>query len=399
MAELYFEKIKGDSKGYYALIIFLSLVTAWGFYGFWVMFTQGHETTGMTNQVIWGIPIVNVVYLIGASAGSLIVSALSGVFGKEEYKVFSRMAALMAALMIMGALLDIFLDLGKIEHGLNTTLYFNTTSIFSWNAFLYTSYFIISVIYLIAMFERKDKLVKGLAFLAVGWAVLVHSGTGGIIGFIYSMELWHSPLTAPLFIISAIASGIGLFIPTLVLTFKFTNKPLDENLIKSLAKIMGAMIIVLLYMFCVEIFTRGYVPANLEMLRMQLFDLNTPFPVAFWVLQITIGMLIPLAMLIFPPTFRSVTWISIAGLLHATGVWFERYILVLPGLAYPKEVFPPGYVMEHTPPFEYAAVYVPAWPEIALNIGTFALIFLLFIIGLKVFELLPKTELLEEVSE
>lgn len=399
MAELYFEKIKGDSKEYFAVLIFLGILVLWGLYGFWVTYTQGHWTTGMTNQVIWGFPIVNVVYLIGASAGSLIISALAGVFGKEEYKVFSRMAALLAALMIMGALLDIFLDLGKVDHGMNVTRYFNTASIFSWNAFLYTSYFLICVVYLVAMFERKELLAKGLAILAVGWAVLVHSGTGGIVGFIYSMELWHSPLTPPLFIASAISSGIGLIIPILILTFKYTNKPLDDKLIRDLAYILGAVIIGILYFFVVENLTRGYVPANLEALYMILFDWSQPFPKVFWFIQILLGMVIPLAILLYPKTFRSFTWVSIAGILHAIGVWAERYILVIPGLAYPKEVFPPGMVLEETPPFEYGATYIPGWPEVSLVIGTFALIFLLFMIGLKLFELVPKTELLTEVKE
>ncbi|AEA47689.1 NrfD/PsrC family molybdoenzyme membrane anchor subunit [Archaeoglobus veneficus] len=391
MAELYFSKIKGDSKEYFALLIFLALIVAWGAYGFWVMFRQGHWVTGMTNQVIWGLPIVSVVYLIGASAGSLIISALAGVFGKEEYKIFSRMAAYLAALMIVGALLDIFLDLGKVEHGMNVIRYFNFSSIFSWNAFLYTSYFALCCIYLLAQMERKDKLVKILAIVAVAWAVLVHSGTGGIIGFIYSMDLWHSPLTAPLFIISAIASGIGIMIPILVLTFRYTNRYLDENLIRGLAKIMGAMIILLLYCFTVENLERGYVPAHAEAIYMSLFDWSQPFPKVFWFIQIFMGMLIPLAILLYPRTWRSVNWLCVAGIIHAIGVFAERYILVVPGLAYPKEVFPPGYEMAHIPPFEYGAPYVPGWPEVALVAGTFALIFLLFLIGLKVFELLPET--------
>ncbi|MFO7967601.1 MAG: NrfD/PsrC family molybdoenzyme membrane anchor subunit [Archaeoglobaceae archaeon] len=402
MAEFQFEKIKGESKGYFALLIICAIVSAWGLLGFWVMWTQGHHTTGMTNQVTWGLPIINVVYLIGASAGSLIISALAGVFGKEEYKIFSRMASLLAALMIVGALLDIFLDIGKpIEHGMNVMLHYNTTSVFTWNTILYSVYFVICVVYLLAQMENKDKLVKGLAFFAVGWAVLVHTGTGMIIGFIYSMELWHSPLTPPLFIISAIASGIGLFIPTMAITFKVTKKPLPEHLIRGLAKIMGAMIILLLYSFIVENLVRGYVPANLEALRMLLFDWSLPLPTAFWIIQIGIGMLIPLAMLIYPRTYNSLTGLSVAGLLHAFGVWFERYILVIPGLSYPKEIAPSGNIMQHVPPWEHGVYYVPGWPEVALTVGTFAMIFLAFLIGLKLFEIVPKTELIEteEVSE
>lgn len=402
MAEFQFEKIRGESKGYLALIILCAVVSVWGLIGFWVMWSQGHHTTGMTNQVMWGLPIINVVYLIGASAGSLIISALAGVFGKEEYKVFSRMASLLAALMIVGALLDIFLDIGRpITHGMNVMLHYNTTSVFTWNTILYSVYFVICVVYLLAQMEHKEKLVKGMAFFAVGWAVLVHTGTGMIIGFIYSIPMWHSDLTPPMFIISAIASGIGLFIPTMAVTFKAIKKPLPEHLLRGLAKIMGAMIVLLLYIFIVEFLVKGYVPAHVEALEMLLFNWELPMATAFWIFQILIGMIIPLAMLIYPRTYNSLTGLSVAGLLHAFGVWFERYILVIPGLSFPKELAPPGNVMQHTPPFEHGVYYVPGWPEVALTVGTFAMIFLAFLIGLKLFEIVPKTELIEseEVSE
>ncbi|RLG58995.1 MAG: hypothetical protein DRN95_03135 [Candidatus Hydrothermarchaeota archaeon] len=396
MVELEFEKIKGESKEFFATAFGLLILVLWGLYGFLYTYTKGPWVTGMTNQIPWGLPQVTIVYLIGASAGSLIISALGGVFDKEEYKVFSRLAAYLAALMIIGALLVIFVDLGKPEHAFNLFFHFNFRSIFAWNAFLYSSYLLIIVVYLIAQFERKETLVKVLAFLAVAWAVLVHSGTGGIVGFIYSMELWHSPLTPPLFIISAIASGIGIMIPLLVITFKYTNRELDINLVKGLAKIMGAMIITLLYCFTVEHLTRGYVPGNSEALHMTLFE--APFGTVFWFIQIFVGMIIPLALLIYPKTFNSVKWICVASILLAIGVFAERYTLIVPGLSYSKEILP-GMVVESVPPFVKGASYVPGWTEVAMVVGVFALIFLLFMVGLKIFDLLPKIEEVEEVAE
>jgi len=392
-----FEKIKGESATFFGIFFILLALVLLGAYAFWIEFIEGKVVTGLSNQVTWGLMIANVVYLIGASAGSLIISALAGVFGAEEYKPLSRIAAYLAALMIIGALLSIFIDIGRLEHGMNVVRYFNLTSIFAWNAFLYTSYLLICIVYLIAQFENKELAVKVLAAIAVIWAIFVHSGTGAIIGFIYSIDLWHSPLTPPLFIISAIASGIGIIIPVLILTFKATGQEIDEKLIRGLAKIMLGMIFAIMYCFAVEYLTLGYVPAHKEALEMVLFSPEYPFRFVFWVLDLGFGLILPAIILLSPRTKTSPTWISIAGLLVAGGVYAERYILVVPGLAYPKEILP-GMIMEHVPPFEFGATYIPTWVESVEVIGIFALIFLAYLVGLKIFSLIPRKIETKEVT-
>ena len=393
-----FEKIKGESAAFFGLFFILLALVLLGAYAFWLEFVNGKIMTGLSNQVTWGLMIANVVYLIGASAGSLIISALAGVFGAEEYKPLSRIAAYLAALMIIGALLSIFIDIGRIEHGINVVRYFNLTSIFAWNAFLYTSYLLICIVYLIAQFENWERLVKVLAVIAVVWAIFVHSGTGAIIGFIYSVDLWHSPLTPPLFIISAIASGIGIIIPVLILTFRAIGQEVDERLIRGLAKIMLGMVFAIMYCFAVEYLTLGYVPAHREALNMLLFSSKYPFSFVFWALDFGLGLVLPAIILVNPKTKTSPAWISLAGLLVAGGVYAERYILIVPGLAYPKEILP-GMVMEHKPPFEFGAAYVPSWVESAEVIGIFALIFLAYLVGLKIFSLIPRKIETKEVAK
>jgi len=393
-----FEKIKGESAAFFGLFFILLALVLLGAYAFWLEYTEGKIGSGLSNQVAWGLMIANVVYLIGASAGSLIISALAGVFGAEEYKPLSRIAAYLAALMIIGALLSIFIDIGRIEHALNVVRYFNPTSIFAWNAFLYTSYLIICIIYLIAQFEKWELAVKILAAVAVIWAIFVHSGTGAIIGFIYSVDLWHSPLTPPLFIISAIASGIGIIIPVLILTFRAIGQEVEEKLIRGLSKIMLGMVFAIMYCFAAEYLTLGYVPAHKEALNMLLFSSEYPFSFVFWVLDFGIGLIIPAIILLNPRTKVSPTWVSLAGLLVAAGVYAERYILIVPGLAYPKEILP-GMIMSHEPPFELGASYIPSWIESAEVIGIFALIFLAYLVGLKVFSLIPKKVGVEVAEE
>jgi len=385
--KLYFTKIEGKSLKLYLLLGVLGILGLGGLYSFYLMYTEGHYLTGMNNQVPWGLPIVITIYFIGLSAGSLVLSSLSSVFGQTQYKGFARIAAYLAALLLIGALLSLGLDLGRPERIGLAFLYLNPTSIFSWNGFLYSSYIIICFIYLWAMFKEKEKLVKIIGTIAVIWAIGVHSGTGAIFGFVSARELYHSPLTPPSFVAAALSSGTALIIILLVLTFKATNRFLDARLIVGLSKLLVAFILIVLYFLLVENLTRGYSPANYEATHFLLFSGNI-YCIVFWVGLILIGSIIPTIILFHHKTNNSVGWIVFSSVLVVFGVLCERFIIVIPGQVFPLELFPE---QELTSPFMDGCIgsYFISLPEIALCVGITAILGILYILGLKFFSLLP----------
>ncbi len=81
---LNFETIEGKSRGYNTLTTVLIVFSAAGFLSFFASYIFGHQLLGSSNVIPWGLPIVVAIYLIGLSAGSLILSSLTYVFGKEE---------------------------------------------------------------------------------------------------------------------------------------------------------------------------------------------------------------------------------------------------------------------------------------------------------------------------
>ena len=243
MAKTKYTKIDGSSKEYWGLFGITGFLALLAPLSALYIFVNGHHVTGMTNQVPWGLPIVMAVYLIGASAGSLVLSAMSSVFGKKEFKPFSRMAALLAILLIIAALMAIILDWGRPDRLMLPFFYFQPRSMFSLNAILYSAYVGLCGIYLWAMFNDKGKLEKLLGISAVFLAVLVHSGTGAIFGFVYVRELYNSPLLSPAFIAAALSSGTAMMIIMIHGTFKLTGRHVDAKLIYSLAKLMGIFII------------------------------------------------------------------------------------------------------------------------------------------------------------
>lgn len=113
--DLTYLPIKGKSRGYYLLVVVLGVLALAGLASFALSYVYGHEVLGSNNLIPWGMPIVLAIYLIGLSAGSLILSSLTYVFGREEYKPIARMAVFLAIVLIFGAMLSIAVDLGRPE--------------------------------------------------------------------------------------------------------------------------------------------------------------------------------------------------------------------------------------------------------------------------------------------
>ncbi|MEM1578900.1 MAG: NrfD/PsrC family molybdoenzyme membrane anchor subunit [Archaeoglobaceae archaeon] len=388
-----FNKIEGSSLGYFALVAVFAVFTALGIFAY--ILDHEFHLSGLSNRVPWGVVNAGIPYFIGLSAGSLIVSALAGVFRIKRFKVFSRIAAFFAAAYIVAAISSIAFDIGKLYHFGNAVIYFNPTSIFSWNAFFYSSYFVICALYLLAQFEEMERLTRFFACLAVFWAVLVHSGTGAIYSFMYSRELYHSALTPPMFIVCAITSGLGLLIATLYFTFKFTKRELEPRLLRELGLIFAGLTAVLGYMLTVEALEKGYIPAVSPATKFVYLTPEHGIFWSFWLLMI-FGIIIPFLVVVFPKTGFDPRWLSLVGVMHAAMVMAERFFLIVPGQVYPAEYLP-GYEVESLHTLEgYIVSYTPTIFEWLQIIGLLSGVFLAFVVAAKLLPILPEKAVVME---
>ena len=383
--------LEGRSTQFYALMLVLFALSGAGLLATYLFYAEGLHLTGMSNRVPWGISIVMAIYYIGLSAGSLVLSAMSALFGRKEFKPFSRIAALLAMLLLVGALLSIILDWGRPDRVFVPFLYFNFASMFSINGILYSSYIAICFVYLLAMFAEKEKLVNAIALIAVIWAIGVHSGTGAIFGYV-PRELFESPLLPPSFIAAALSSGTALMIIILQLLFRFTNRPFDEQYVRELAKLLGVFILVVFYFLLVENTFRAYLIGSREA---QWYFLFGGFhSVVFWGGLISMGIVIP-AVILFSPAKNSIKMINVAAVLHAAGVLCERYIIVIPGQTHPAEILPNMHV-ESAALYAEKVGYSISFLEVVQAVGIAAIVAVAFVLGLRIFAMLPTKALIED---
>lgn len=381
---LAFSRIEGNSRNFKILLVLLSVFTIIGFICFVVSYISGHHVLGSSSIIPWGMPITITIYLIGLSAGSLILSSLTYVFGKGEYRPISRMAVFLAIVLIFGAMIGIALDLGRPEKSWRLFMFFilnNMRSMFAVNGILYGGYFLIGIVYLGAIFSEKHKFIKRMGIIALFWAALVHMGTGAIFGFIATRPIFFSPIKPFEFLAAAMVSGLALLMIVVVAIFKFTKRKLNQDLVFSLSRLLLSLIIILSVMVFVDKLTHVYSPDREPIIWL----LTGPYAWIFWGLQVGLAYVLPIILLSHPQSRETLKGVMVAAFSVVIGIFGERFALVIPGTAYPLPFYP-GKIEG----IWGAAGSFPITPiESFMSLGIFTLMGLFFLLGLKNLELLP----------
>ena len=384
--DVQFAKIEGRSLPYRVTVAVLAAFTLGGFIATLVMNKHGLYLSGMSNRVPWGLQIAMAIFYIGLSAGSLVVSGLYGVFGKMEYKPFARIAAYLAMLFLIAGLLSIFTDQGRLDRVFTKPFtYVNATSMFSINPALYSGHIMICVLYLWALFKEKGTLTKITSLVVVLWAIGTHTGTGAIFAFV-PRELYNSALLPPSFVAAALSSGAALMILVIVTLFKFTHRHLDDELIIWMGRrLLSIFLVVTFYVLLIENAHRWYLAYSHEAGMFFLFGGVHSF--MFWVGLITVGCVIPAILLFVRRTGTSVKWTVFASTLVVVGVLFERFLIVIPGLIHPPDLFP-GWEIVGSTAGEVASYSVSPL-EILQTLGVIGVIGFAFMLGLKLMPMAP----------
>ena len=173
-----FKEIDGNSTNYWMLLALLGGFVLAAIGSHFYMEHGGHYVTGMSNQIVWGLPHVFAVFLIVAASGALNVASISSVFGKTAYKPLAPLSTLLALALLAGGLMVLVLDLGRPDRLIVAMTYYNFKSIFAWNIYLYTGFMAIVVVYLWTMMERKMyKFTKAAGTFAFVWRLALTTGT------------------------------------------------------------------------------------------------------------------------------------------------------------------------------------------------------------------------------
>jgi Ni/Fe-hydrogenase subunit HybB-like protein len=396
MKKLDFREIDGGLP-FYMLLGCIGVFVLAGLGAAFYMEHNGHWVTGMSNQIIWGTPHVFAVFLIVAASGALNVASISSVFNKSAYKPLARLSGLLAIALLVGGLAVLVLDLGRPDRLIVAMTYFNFKSIFAWNIMLYTGFMAVVGVYIWMMMEQKmNRFTKPAGFSAFVWRLILTTGTGSIFGFLVARDAYDAALLAPMFIIMSFSFGLAIFILVMMALYKWSDRPLGDAILMRLKNLLGVFIAAVLYFVTVYHLTNLYITQHHGVERFLLMD-GGIYTQLFWIVQIGLGSLVPLALLYHPSTGKSRGWIGIASLLVIIGGLAQMYVIIIGGQAYPLELFPGKEVSSSF--FDgVIASYTPSLPEFILGLSGIAVALAATVVGVRVLRFLPVSLADEQVD-
>lgn len=319
----------GTSTKFKAACGVLAVLTVAGLvaYGFQLM--NGLGVTGMNNGASWGLYITCFMFFVGLSAGGLIVASSASVFHVAEYKKVALPAVILSTVCICCAGMFILIDLGGIHRVWRILTGFNPTSPLCWDVCVITCYLIINIVYLVFMTSKKEspqRKVPVVSRFALPVAILVHSVTAWIFGLEMAKEGRYSAIMAPLFVVSAMDSGLALLLLSLMGLNKSGLFRVEKKLMSNLAGLLATCVAIDGFLVGCEVLTMAYPgAAGAETLSIMVTGVTAPF---FW-FEIIVGVVIPFAILVFAKNRARMGLVAFASVCVVCGVFCKRVWLLL----------------------------------------------------------------------
>jgi molybdopterin-containing oxidoreductase family membrane subunit len=268
--------------------------------------------------------------------------------------------------------------------------YYNFKSIFAWNIYLYMGFFAVVIVYLWMMMERKmNRFTRSAGTAAFIWRLILTTGTGSIFGFIVARQLYDSAIYAPMFIIMSFSFGLAIFILVLMAIYGGTGRPLGNAILFRLKNLLGVFVAAVLMMVTIFYLTGLYATEHHDVVAF-ILNGNNIYTKIFWVVQIIMGSIAPLAILYNPITGTSRAWIAIASILVILGGLAQIYVIIIGGQAFPLVLFP-GMEVSSSFTDGVVAAYTPSLPEFLLGLGGIGIALIIVTLALKVLGFAPNS--------
>jgi protein NrfD len=327
----------------------------------------GHRLAGYGSYVVWGLWVAIYIYMSGLSAGAFLLSSLVYVFRLERLERVGKLALFVALVALLGGLLAIWFDLGRMERFYRVYTSPNFQSMMAWMIWLYTAYFVVLLgeAYFALrpdlvrwsrdpnrspgqrtlarwltlgraslapeVLERERRALQVLATVGVPLAVAFSGGVGALFATVSAKMYWHQAIVPILFLTGAVVSGGGLL--TALAAFAWPRRDAEH---RELAALLGRMLLLVVVGYVLLEWAEFSIPLwygtspEGQLVRLALFG---PYWWVFWIVHVGLGTVLPVLLLVLRPKDpRAVGW---AGLLVAATFLSVRLNVVIPAQVEP----------------------------------------------------------------
>jgi len=372
-----------------AFIAIGALGLAFGVWGVYDRLAFGHENADYGSYVVWGLWVAMYLFFAGVAAGGLMLASLDFLFDLPIFKGTGRVALWGALVSLAAGLLSIWLDLGHMERIWKVYLQGNPSSVMFQMVWGYTLFGLVLAASLgLAIWRPASRWLKALMILGIPLALFVSGAVGALLGVQAARPFWHVGLFPVQFPVFSLASGAAMLLAAIGL-FGRADDPRRPQQLWILAIITVGLQLIKLYFLWADFSQSiyGNVPLNVEAVNEVMFG---QYWWAFWILQLGLGSLVPIAVLVHPRLARHSGWAGWMGLLTLMGFAVARANIVFPALTIPElKALTTAFTDVHL-----QFNYFPSPMEWAVTAGTLGLATLAFLIGCDRFALfsIPKGE-------
>lgn len=355
----------GDRR-YYAWMLALSVVALLGLNAYCKQIVAGMGTTGMTDQVSWGLYIANFTFLVGMAAAAVMLVIPVYIYRNKELHDLVVFGELFAVAAIVMALLFVTVDLGRPDRFHHLLLRFNfPRSMLTWDVIVLNGYLLLNLHicgYLIYCTYRKRGPSKAFyipfVFVAIVWAISIHTVTAFLYAGLGGRPFWNSAVLAPRFLASAFAAGPAFLILTLQVIRATTSYHVTEKALMTLRNVVTVALTINMFLLGCEVFTEFYTDsAHVASAKYLFFGLEGRHALVPWIWSAVV--LNVLAMIIlYLPISRGRGALNLACVMLIAGVWIEKGM----GLIVPAFIPSPlGEIVEYLPTFNETLVALGIW--------------------------------------
>jgi len=394
---------------------FLIALIIVGIYALVLQILKGHEITGMRDNVVWGIYIINFIFFVGVSYSGAFIAGILHFFKTPWKNSVLRIVEIITVLSLMIGPIFILLCIGKLDRLHYLFIYPRIQSPITWDIIVIMTDLFGCLIYLLLTFipdfailrdsgdlkipkwrkkiykflalgykdtkyqrKRLRKITRTMSAMIIAMAIVAYT----VLAWIFSLTLqpgWNSTIFATYFIIAGLFSGVGVIIIAMYVIRRI------YKLEKYIRKIhfVGAGIVLLVLSLLFGYFTFSeYFPRWFSHKVHDTNLLNALFNRYFWefIFANYIGVLVPIVILFFK-RLRSIKSVTFAAIIAVLGLWLNRYLIVVPTLENP---YIP--IQDTRPEFIY---YSSTWIEWSLSFAGIAAFLLLFTLLLKFVPIIP----------
>lgn len=341
----------------------------------------GLQTSGMGDEVSWGLYIANFAFLVGMAAAAVMMVIPAYVFKDREIHqvvIYSELFAVAAMIMCT---LFIIVDLGRPDrlwHLIPFIGRFNWPgSLLTWDIIVLNIYLLLNLYVCVYVLwstyndrQPVDKRYLPIVFIAIVWAPSIHTVTAFLFQGLGGRSFWNTGLIAPRFLVSAFAAGPAFMIIVIMLLKRMGRIRFENVVIDRIRIIVTVSLLINIFLVGSELFAEFYAGSVHAVHISHLFGIHGVSLLAPWI-WLAMVLNIAAAALLLSRLRQEAVWVIVACVMIVVGIWIEKGIgFVIPG-------FIPSTLGDFVQ-------YIPTLNEIIICIGIWAAGLLIYTLLLKI---------------